>query len=337
MVPFFKYVALCLVLLAPASVPALERPKLTLAVGDQTVLYNLPLTVALRKGYFEEQGLELEVVDFSAGSKALQALIAGDADVVSGAYDHTLRMQAQGHALRAFVLTAETLQVVVAVSSRTLPDYCAGSDLRGKKIGISATGSSTQMVANLILAKAGVRADEVTFVEVGTSADAVQALRSGQIDVIAYTEPVISLLEQQHAIRVIADTRHPAGTQALFGGPMPAGTLYSSVSFIEQNPRTIQALTNAMVKALHWLHSASADDVAALVPPAYLLGDPDLYKQAYRNIQPAFSTTGLFPTQGPALTRQALQAFDPTLREMALSPAGTWTNDFVNAALQAMK
>lgn len=334
---FFRSVALCLTFLVPASVPALERPKLTLAVGGQAGLYNLPLTVALQKGYFKEQGLELEVVDFSAGGQALQALIADNADVVSGAYDHTLRMQARGHALRAFVLTAEAPQVVVAVSSRSLPEYCMASDLRGKKIGISAAGSSTQMLANLVLAKAGVGADEVTFVEVGASADAVQALHSGKIDAIAHTEPVISLLEKQQAIHIIADTRHPHGTRALFGGPVPAGTLYAKVSFIEENPRTIQALTNAMVKALHWLHDASADDVAALVPPAYLLDDPDLYKQAYRNIQPALSSTGLFPAQGPALSRQALQAFDPTLQEMALSPAGTWTNDFVSAALRAMQ
>ncbi|MCW2271850.1 putative aliphatic sulfonates-binding protein precursor [compost metagenome] len=333
----FRNLALCLMLMIPASVPALERPKLTLAVGGHALLYNLPLAVALQKGYFEEQGLELEVVDFSAGVKALQAMIAGDAEVVSGAYDHTLRMQARGHALRAFVLTAEAPQVVVAVSSRSLPEYCTASDLRGKKIGISSAGSSTQMLANLILAKAGVRADEVTFVEVGASADAAQALHSGKVDVIAHTEPVISLLEKQHGLHIIADTRHPQGTRALFGGPMPAGTLYTKVSFIEENPRTIQALTNAMVKALHWLRSASAEDVAALVPTDYLLDDPDLYKQAYRNIQPALSSNGLFPAQGPALTRQALQAFDPTLREMALSPAGTWTNDFVNAALQAMK
>ncbi|MNC46379.1 hypothetical protein D3C75_953990 [compost metagenome] len=160
-------------------------------------------------------------------------------------------------------------------------------------------------------------------------------MRSGKVDALANTEPVISLLEKHQALHIIADTRHPSGTQALFVGPMPAGTLYARASFIESNPATIQALTNAMVKALHWLRSASAEDVAALVPPAYLLNDPDLYKQAYRNIQPALSPDGLFPEQGPTTALRALQTFDPILRDTALDPTSTWTNTFVEKALQA--
>ncbi|MCY1408566.1 ABC transporter, substrate-binding protein, aliphatic sulfonates family [compost metagenome] len=337
MATLFSYLSLCLMLMTPSIAAALERPKVTLAVGGQAVLYNLPLTIALQKGYFQEQGLEVQVVDFAGGGKALQALIGGAADVVSGAYEHTLRMQARGQALRAFVLTADAPQIVMGVSTRTLPDYRSPSDLRGKKIGISAPGSSTQMVAKLVLAKAGIRADEVSFIGVGTSAAAVEALRSGKIDALVNTEPVISLLEKHQAIRIIADTRDPSGTRALFGGPMPAGTLYAKTQFIENNPDTIQALTNAMVQALHWLGSASAEDVAALVPAAYLLNDPDLYKQAYRNIQPALSATGLFPQQGAIVALLALQAFEPSLRDAAFNPASTWTNTFVNQALQAFE
>ena len=72
---------------APALVRAqgLEKPKLTVAVGGKNLLYYLPLTIAETLGYFKAEGLELTIADFAGGSRALQALIGGSADVVSGA------------------------------------------------------------------------------------------------------------------------------------------------------------------------------------------------------------------------------------------------------------
>jgi len=73
-----------------------EKPKVTLGVGGKPLLYYLPLTIAERKGFFKDEGLEVEINDFGGGAKSLQALIGGSVDVVTGAYEHTIRMQAKG-------------------------------------------------------------------------------------------------------------------------------------------------------------------------------------------------------------------------------------------------
>jgi ABC-type nitrate/sulfonate/bicarbonate transport system substrate-binding protein len=79
--------------LRAAAAPVLEKPRITLAVGGQTTLYYLPLTIAERLGYFRDEGLTVEIQDFPGGAKALQALLGGSADVVSGAYDAFKRVR----------------------------------------------------------------------------------------------------------------------------------------------------------------------------------------------------------------------------------------------------
>ena len=75
----------------------LEKPKVAIAVGGKNLLYYLPLTIAEQLGYFKDEGLQVEISDFAGGAKALQALVGGSADVVSGAYEHTINMQAKNH------------------------------------------------------------------------------------------------------------------------------------------------------------------------------------------------------------------------------------------------
>ena len=71
---------------------AVEKPKLTIAVGGKNLLYYLPLTIAESLGYFKAEGLDVTIADFAGGSRALQAVVGGSADVVSGAFEHTLNM-----------------------------------------------------------------------------------------------------------------------------------------------------------------------------------------------------------------------------------------------------
>ena len=99
---------------ALARAQALEKPKLTIAVGGKNLLYYLPLTIAESLGYFKTEGMGLTIADFAGGSRALQAVIGGSAEVVSGAFEHTLNMQVKGQRLRAFVLQGRAPQIVLA-------------------------------------------------------------------------------------------------------------------------------------------------------------------------------------------------------------------------------
>src|ERR1700754_2416955 len=266
-----------------------ETSKVAIAVGGKNLFYYLPLTIAERRNYFKDEGLEVEISDFAGGSQALKAAVGGSADVVSGAFEHTLLLQAQHQMFREFVLQGRAPQIVLAVSKKTMPNYKSIADLKGKKIGVTAPGSSTSIMASFVLANAGLPAKDVSVIGVGAGAGAIAALQSGQIDAIANLDPVMTKLDRAGDIRIVSDTRTLADTVKVFGGNMPAGCLYASQRFIDQNPNTTQALTNAMVRALKWLQRASDTDLINTVPESYLLGDRALYIAAWQHVKPAIS------------------------------------------------
>lgn len=317
---------------ALAGAQALEKKKVTIAVGGKNLLYYLPLTVAEQKGFFKDEGLDVEIVDFAGGAKALQAVVGGSADVVSGAFEHNINMQAKGQPMRAFVLQGRAPQIVLAVNTKTVPNFKSVADLKGKKIGVSAPGSSTNIMANFVLAKAGLKPSDVSFVGVGASQGAVAAMRAGQIDALSNLDPVITILARSNDIKIISDTRDVAEADKVFGGPMPAATLYSPVSFIEKNPNTVQALTNAIVRANKWIQQAGPSEIVKTVPESYLLGDRAVYIDAFLKAKPALSPDGMIPEQGPATALRALQSVDDKMKNAKIDLKSVYTNEFVKKA-----
>lgn len=315
-----------------AQAPALEKKDVIIAVGGQALIYYLPLSIANIKGYFKDEGLNAQVIDFAGGSKALQAVVGGSADVVSGAFEHTITLQSKGQAYRAFAQQGRAPMIVLVVSNKTMADYKTPADLKGKKIGVTAPGSSTNMMASFFLAQHGLKPTDVSFIGVGAGAGAITAMRTGQIDAMANLDPVISTLVKEDAVKVIADTRTLKDTLQIFGGNMPSGCLYTSQAFIDKNPNTTQALANAIVRADKWIQSASPDEIASVVPQNYLLGDPELYKLALTGNKEALSPDGTVPEDGPQTALKALAAFVPNFPTDTIDVSKIWTNDFVAKA-----
>ena len=315
----------------------LEKTKVSIAVGGKAAFYYLPLTIAEQLGYFKAEGLEVEISDFAGGSRALQAVVGGSADVVSGAYEHTINLQSKGQKFQAFVLQGRAPAISMGISPKTMPNYKTLADLKGKKIGISAPGSSTNMVANLILSRAGLKAADVSFIGVGTAAGALSAFRAGQIDAMCNVDPVMTMLEQKNEVRIIADTRTLKGTVDVFGGVMPAGCLYAPVEFIEKNPNTVQALTNAMVHSLKWLQTAGPSDIIKTVPESYLLGDRALYLASFNKVREAISPDGIIPDEGPRTALKALLSFDASIKADKIELSKTYTNAFARKSKERLK
>ena len=315
-----------------AAAQSLEKPKVTIAVGGKASIYYLPLTIAEAKGYFKDEGLTVEIVDFAGGSQSLRAVVGGSADVVSGAFEHTINLQASKQYFRAFVLQGRAPAIAVGVATAKAGAYRSPADLKGMKIGVSAPGSSTNMVANYVLAKGGLKPSDVSFVGVGTASGALAALRTGQIDAISNVDPVMTMLEQKGDVKIIADTRTIKGTQQLFGGPMPAASLYAPEEFIARNPKTVQALTNAMVRALKWLQTAGPSDIINTVPDAYLLGDRALYLASFNAVRDAISPDGLISEASVKVSLAALASFNERIRPEQIDLTRTYTNDFVRKA-----
>jgi NitT/TauT family transport system substrate-binding protein len=316
----------------PVLAQSPEKRKVTIAVGGKNLFYYLPLTIAEELGYFRDEGLDLSIVDFAGGSRALQAVVGGSADVVSGAFEHTVNMHYKGQPMRAFVLQGAAPQIVLGVNPKTMPGFKGVADLKGKKIGVTAPGSSTNVLVNYVLAKAGLKPSDVSIIGVGAANGAIAAMRSGQIDAISNLDPVITLLARSGDLQIVTDTRKPEEAEKVFGGPMPAGCLYAPQTFIDKHPNTVQALTNAMVRANKWIQQAGGSDVIKVVPESYLLGDRAVYIDGFLAAKQALSPDGSFPARGAETAFKALASVDDKLAAAKLDLAAVYTNEFVRKA-----
>jgi len=309
-----------------------EKTRVTLAVGGKNLLYYLPLTIAEQLGYFTAEGLVVSILDFAGGAKALQAVQGGSADVVSGAFEHTIRTQAKGQFMRAFVLQGAAPQIALGINPKTLPRFKTLADLKGKTVGVSAPGSSTHVMLNFVLARAGLQPSDVSIVGVGTGNGALAAMRSGQLDAISNLDPVITLLLRSGDLKIVSDTRKVTESDKVFGGPMPAGCLYAPQTFIDNNPATIQALTNAIVRANKWIQGAGATEIIQVVPEAFLLGDRAVYIDAFLAAKKALSPDGMIPARGAVTAFRALASIDAKLAATKLDLNAVYTNTFVKKA-----
>jgi NitT/TauT family transport system substrate-binding protein len=190
---------------------------------------------------------------------------------------------------------------------------------------------------NFVMAKAGLAPSDASYIGIGSAQSALAAIQKGEIDAISHLEPVISFLERAGEVNVVIDTRTEEGTRALFGGSNPAAVLYMKKSFIDANPNTVQALTNAFYKTLQWLKTASAEDIAATVPEEYLLGDKSLYMLAATKSKPSYSQTGVLDPSGMQSTNDMLTKFDPELKDAKVDLATTFDGRFVAKAAQSVK
>jgi sulfonate transport system substrate-binding protein len=336
---FAVIAAVCLAVpLAAQAQGKIEKPKVSIAVGGKAAFYYLPLTIAERLGYFKDEGLDVEISDFDGGSKALQAVVGGSADVVSGAWENTIDQQPKGLQLQGFALQGRYPMIVVAIAKAKAANYKSPKDLKGMKIGVSAPGSSTNRVVLHLLAKDGLKGEDVSIIGVGTSSGVIAALTSGQVDAVSNLDPAMAMLESMGAVTVIADTRTAKGTEVVFGSAdMPAAALYAPISFIQKNPNTVQALTNAMVRALLWLQKATPEQVVATVPPEYLLGNKDAYLASYMKLKDAYSPDGMFTEAGAQNTLKYLAAFNPAIKPADIKLGQTFDNSYAQKAVAKYK
>lgn len=315
----------------------LEKTRVQLSVGGKAAFCYLPLTIASQLGYFKAEGIDLEITDSPAGSPILDALTSGAVEVCSGAFEDTIKLQARGKMFRAFVLQGRAPQIAFGISTRVMPLYKSIADLKGKSIGVSAPGSSSTMIARIILSRGGVKPGEVNFVGVGTATEALAAWRSGELDAISNAEPVMTMLEQKGDVKIISDTRTMKGTAEVFGGVMPAACLYAPEAFILKNPGTIQGLTNAIVRGLKWLQTAGPADIIKTIPESYFLGDRALYLASFNKVRESIALDGIIPSDGVKNALRALSSFGPSINGEKIAISKTYTNEFSLRAKERFK
>ena len=329
--------AVCLLLsMTTRSVaqPGPEQPDVKIAIGGTTFLQFLPVMLADRLGYFKDEGINLRIVDVQGGARALESLMAGAVDVTAGSFDHTIQMQAKRRPIVGLVLFSRFPGIVIGVRTDLADRYTGPASLKGMTIGVSSPGSQTNFAVSYMMIRAGLQASDASYFGVGAGSGAIAAIQQKQIDAISNADPVMTKLADAGQVRIVVDTRTAEGNDAAFGGPYPSGAIYSNRAFIEKNPRTVQALVNAVARALAWIQAATPEQIAAAMPPEFSLGDPALYLQSIRNSRAIWSPDGRFTMQGAEVSLRVLQTLDPSLQGVTIDLQSAFTNQYVDRAGQ---
>jgi NitT/TauT family transport system substrate-binding protein len=332
----FRRVAAAAVALALSSGLAMAQSKITLAVGGGACLCYLPTMLAKALGEYEKAGVNVDVVDFKGGSESLKAVIGGSADVVSGYFDHCVNLAAKGQHLEAFVVYDRYPGLALVVSPKHTAEIKSVKDLANKKVGVSAPGSSTDFFLKYLLKKDGVDPDSVGVISVGLGATSVAAMEQGQIDAAVMLDPSVTVLQGRNKdLTILSDTRTQHDTLAVFGGEYPGGALYTRADWIASHEKEVQAMTNAILATLKWIHSHTAEEIADKMPPELVGKDKAGYIAALKNTIPMYSETGLMDPKGAAAVLAVFSQSSPEVAKANIDVSKTYTNKYVEAAHKA--
>ncbi|MGY3691833.1 NitT/TauT family transport system substrate-binding protein [Bradyrhizobium sp. USDA 3240] len=310
---------------------AAAQSKITIAVGGGACLCYLPTVLAKQLGEYDKAGLAVELVDLKGGSDALKAVLGGSADVVSGYFDHCVNIAAKKQEMQAFVVYDRYPGLVLVVSPKHTGEINSIKDLAGKKVGVSAPGSSTDFFLKYLLKKNGLDPQGTAVIGVGLGATAVAAMEQGQIDAAVMLDPSVTVLQGSHAdLKILSDTRTQHDTLAVFGGEYPGGALYSTTAWVNGHEKEVQALTNAIMATLAWIHSHSAEDIMAKMPEELVGKNKEQYLAALKNTIPMYSETGKMDPKGAEAVLAVFSEGSPEVAKAGIDVTKTYTNKFVD-------
>lgn len=226
---------------APAPKPKLEKTSMKLGVSVKDTGF-LPVYVADAKGFFKEEGVNVELVNFSGGSAQAQAVAGGAVDFAAGAITEVIDGYVANKGWKAF--WAESNYPVYVWYGK--PEYNSIKDLKGKgKIAVSRLGSLTHQISAWVVKQAGLDPEkDVQYVQAGNPLDRVAALKAGQVDAIPATPPGTFILAQD-GYKILAQLKDylPEFQYEVF---------YATDKTIKENPETLKAVIRAWTRATQY-------------------------------------------------------------------------------------
>ena len=323
---------LCLTALAFASAlcasGAHAADKITLMVGGYEKQIYLPAKLAEGLGYFKAEGLEVELLNEGAGVDAEGELLTGAVQGVVGFYDHCVDMQSKGKFIESVVQLAQAPGEVELVSTK-YPQIKSMADIKGKSLGVTGLGSSTNFLTQYLAVKAGVQLGQFTSVAVGAGPTFIAAMQQDKIQAGMTTEPTITRLLKTGEARVLVDLRTMESTKAALGGTYPAASLYMTTSYVNSHKEITQKLANAFIKTLRFINTHSAAEITEKMPKSFYVGDKDSYVKALEGGKAMFTVDGVMPEGGPETVLAVLSGYSKNLKGKKIDLSKTYTTEFV--------
>ena len=245
-----------------------EKTKVVLNEVAHSIFYA-PMYVAIEEGYFQEEGIDLELVTGFGADKTMTAVLSDSADIGfmgSEASIYTYNEGATDHVVNFAQLTQRAGNFLVA--RQKMPDF-TWEDLKGTDVLGGRKGGMPQMVFEYILKQNGI--DPAKDVAIDQSIDfgsTAAAFAEGQADFTVEFEPGATSLEQEGKGYVVASL----GTDS---GYVPYTAFSAKQSYLDENPDVIQGFTNALQKGMDFVQAHTPEEIAAVIEPQFKETDLD--------------------------------------------------------------
>ena len=151
----------------------------TIMVGGIDKVIYLPAMLTQQLGYFDDEGVKVKLLTEPSGASAENTLVAGQVQGVVGFYDHTVTLQAQGKCIESVAQLAKTPGEVEMVSTKNAGSITSAQDFKGKRLGVTSLGSSTDYLTQYLATKAGLKQGEYTRVKAGAGPTFIAAMDNG--------------------------------------------------------------------------------------------------------------------------------------------------------------
>jgi NitT/TauT family transport system substrate-binding protein len=314
-------------------VGAKNGTKVRIMVGGLNKQIYLPFMLAERLGYYQKAGLDISLSDEPAGVDATTAMLAGQVEGVGGFYDHTIALQALGKQTEAVVSMLQVPGEVELCRADLKDQVRSAADWKGRNLGITDIGSSTDFLTQYLAEKNGVDPASTHRIGVQAGTTFIGAMQHKNIDCGMTTEPTVTQALSSGLAYVLYDTRTAAGARTAFGGAYPATSLYLRTSYVKAHPDTVKKLVTVYVKTLKWIQGHSAAQIADQMPADYYTGvGKDAYVKALDGEKGMYNPTGLMPKGGPEICLKVLSSFNPQVKGKKIDLKKTYTDTFAEQA-----
>lgn len=285
---FVKYplLMLALLLIFLSACQKEEKTSIKLAEVTRSIFYA-PQYVALEKGFFEEEGLDVDLQTTWGGDKTMTALLSDSVDVALVGSETSIYVYAQDskdYAVNFAQLTQTDGTFLVAKEPH--PNF-NWTDVKDKTFLGQRTGGMPQMVGEFVLKQHHI--DPHTDLELSQNIDFANipgAFVSGDYEYVQLFEPTASIMEKEGKGHVVASFGEESGL-------VPYTVFMAKQSFLADNKDVVSKFTKAIYKAQQWVQDSSAEEVAKILEPYFEDTDLDMlttsverYKQ-----QGSFATT----------------------------------------------
>jgi len=322
---------------ALAQAPKSELKKVTIALpGSASIMHVLPLNVAMTQGFFAQEGIDVDAVEFAGGAKALEAAVGRSVDMVAGSVEQAMQLQEKGVNLPCIALFIRSPAIAIAIRKDKAANFKSPKDLKGMTIGVSAVGvSSTHNFLNIVLARNGLKPADVSVIGVGVSSGAIAAIRNGQLDAISNPDPVITELQRTGDVVIAVDARTEKDLKAVYGGFYPNTCLHAFPDYVAKNPATAQAVVNGLVHAMTWMRTATPDQIIEKLPERVTGKDRQLYRAVIASNLAMISPDGTVKDDEAQTVYKVMSEVQPGFAKV--DPKKAYDNSLVVKAQQKYK